>query len=321
MKKGKIEETGKLREGELDLINKHTRREHAEDEIYAFSVCLCDNDIDRDNERFSDEALDTLSKLFDGRTGICDHSAKSENQKARIFSTYTEMPQGEYTRDGRAYKRLCARAYMLKTKQNENLIAEIEAGIKKEVSIGCSVKSRTCSVCGKERTEGCLHKSGRTYKTASGEMLCHTVLSDPADAYEWSFVAVPAQKRAGITKSFEKKEIKDLKSTDIVKQLASGTEVTLSASEAEKLSCYIGELKNLGELGKSFIAEKRAAVIKGCEKVLCGINAETLNSVTEKMSVSELDEFYRALKAQEKPQVQLSPAANNDKSVNNGFMI
>ena len=32
----------------LDKINKFTRRELTEDELYTFSVILCDNEIDRD---------------------------------------------------------------------------------------------------------------------------------------------------------------------------------------------------------------------------------------------------------------------------------
>ena len=44
----------------LDKINKFTRRPFSEDEVYVFSVILCDNDIDRDCERFSDEALETI---------------------------------------------------------------------------------------------------------------------------------------------------------------------------------------------------------------------------------------------------------------------
>ena len=43
-----------IREGELELINKHTRTPLTENDVYAFSVILCDNDIDRDFERFSD---------------------------------------------------------------------------------------------------------------------------------------------------------------------------------------------------------------------------------------------------------------------------
>ena len=75
-----------LKDGELELINKYTRRPLKEEEIYAFSVVLCDNEIDRDFERFSSEALDKMAELFVGVTGVMDHDPKSENQTARIFS-------------------------------------------------------------------------------------------------------------------------------------------------------------------------------------------------------------------------------------------
>ena len=32
--------------------------------------------------------------------------------------------------------------------------------------------------------------------------LCHTLLSGAKDAYEWSFVAIPAQPKAGVTKAY-----------------------------------------------------------------------------------------------------------------------
>ena len=38
---------------ELELINRFTRRNLAKNEVYAFSVVLCDNDVDRDGERFT----------------------------------------------------------------------------------------------------------------------------------------------------------------------------------------------------------------------------------------------------------------------------
>ena len=44
----------------LEKINRFTRRKLTEDEVYVFSVILCDNDIDRDCERFSDNALEAL---------------------------------------------------------------------------------------------------------------------------------------------------------------------------------------------------------------------------------------------------------------------
>ena len=49
---------------DLECINQYTRRPFTEQEVYTFSVVLCDNEIDRDFERFSVEALHTLSQLF-----------------------------------------------------------------------------------------------------------------------------------------------------------------------------------------------------------------------------------------------------------------
>ena len=54
----------KVTEEELELINKFTRRKFTQEEIYTFTVVLCDNDIDRENERFSDEALEKLAELY-----------------------------------------------------------------------------------------------------------------------------------------------------------------------------------------------------------------------------------------------------------------
>ena len=88
---------------------------------------------------------------------------------------------------------------MVRTDENRNLIAEIDGGIKKEVSISCSAAKRICSVCGSDRNvAACAHVRGKSY----GGRLCHTVLDDITDAYEWSFVAVPAQINAGVTKKY-----------------------------------------------------------------------------------------------------------------------
>lgn len=38
---------------DLKKINKYTRREFDADSLYVFTVILCDNDIDRDFEKFS----------------------------------------------------------------------------------------------------------------------------------------------------------------------------------------------------------------------------------------------------------------------------
>ena len=85
---------------------------------------------------------------------------------------------------------------MLRSEKNSDLIAEIEGGIKKEVSIGCAVGSVRCSVCGSVYGS-CEHRKGIHYDG----VLCLAILSMPTDAYEFSFVAVPAQKEAGVLKA------------------------------------------------------------------------------------------------------------------------
>lgn len=183
----------------LDKINKFTRRPLSEDEVYVFDLILCDNDIDRDCERFSEKALDTLKTSFIGKTGIFDHDTSSANQNARIFDTEIVTDESRRTKFGSPYVYLKAMAYMVRTDNNKDLIAEIDGGIKKEVSISCSASGRICSVCGSDKSvSSCSHVKGKMY----GGKLCHTILDKITDAYEWSFVAVPAQVNAGVTKRF-----------------------------------------------------------------------------------------------------------------------
>ena len=68
---------------ELEKINGYAREPLTEDKVFVFRVALCDNDIDRDGEKFSSGALRKLAELFKGRTGIFDHDPKSSKQTAR----------------------------------------------------------------------------------------------------------------------------------------------------------------------------------------------------------------------------------------------
>lgn len=188
-----------MADNSMEKINRFTRRELKPEEVYTFPVILCDNEIDRDCEKFSVAALKKLAELYIGKTGIFNHDPKGENQTARIYDTEVLSDPTRKTADGEEYTYLRAYAYMVKTDSNADLIREIDGGIKKEVSVGCSVSREVCSVCGHDRRKGdCAHRKGRSYNGRK----CHYILDEPTDAYEWSFVAVPAQKGAGVTKKY-----------------------------------------------------------------------------------------------------------------------
>ena len=185
---------------ELALINALARRELEADEVYTFALRLCDNDIDRDHERFGDGTLDQLAPMFVGVSGVFDHQWSAKGQTARIYRTEVVGGEGLLTADGRPYRFLKGWAYMMRTGENAALIAEIDGGIKREVSVGCAVDKVVCSVCGEE-LDRCPHEKGEEY---DGHVCCG-ILTGATDAYEWSFVAVPAQRKAGVIKSAGRK--------------------------------------------------------------------------------------------------------------------
>ena len=182
---------------ELAYINQFAKTELTEEQVYVFSVRLCDNEVDRDFERFDTTALERLGELFVGKSGIFDHQWSAKGQTARIYRTEVVREESMVTAAGDGYCWLKGWAYLLRTEKNQDLIAEIEGGIKKEVSVGCSMGRSACSICGAENG-ACSHIRGETYDGR----LCFTELRDPQDAYEWSFVAVPAQRNAGVLKHF-----------------------------------------------------------------------------------------------------------------------
>ncbi len=176
---------------DMGLINAQSIRELKAEEVFLFRIAACDNQVDRDFECFSDAALEALSKLFVGRTVLSDHRWSSSGQMARVYAAAVEKESG--------VSRLILSCYMLRNDAAAPTIDAIEAGILREVSVGVAVKTATCSICGTDKAHGyCGHRPGKAY----GGTLCTVELGDPADAYEVSFVAVPAQREAGVVKSY-----------------------------------------------------------------------------------------------------------------------
>lgn len=177
-------------EDELRLINKQTLRDLTADEVFTFRMAACDNQVDRDFERFTDKALEELAPLFVGKSVLMDHKWSAANQTARIYAAAVE-PRGEI-------KQLVLRCYIPRSDTTAATISAIETGILKECSVGCHMASAICSICGADQSKVyCEHHAGQTY---DGQ-LCVMALDNPMDVYEVSFVAVPAQPEAGVIKS------------------------------------------------------------------------------------------------------------------------
>lgn len=177
----------------LEAINALSRRPLAAEEIYTFAVVACDDQPDRDYERFTADCLAGLLPLFLGKPVLIDHNWSADNQCARIYG-------GELATDNGATQ-LRLQCYMLRTEDNADKIAAIDGGILREVSVGCACKRMTCSICGKDYGE-CEHRKGYEYNGQT----CLGLISEPADAYELSFVAVPAQPAARVCKRHERPE-------------------------------------------------------------------------------------------------------------------
>lgn len=281
----------KLPDMELELIGRFARKKLTRDELYTFPLILCDNEIDRDNEKFTIPALKTLAELFVGKSGIFDHNMSGKDQTARIYSAVAVSDPVKKTADGEPYTYIQAKAYMVRTEKNKDLIAEIDAGIKKETSVGCSVKNISCSICGKDiKTEGCEHQKGKYY----GGKLCCYLLSEPADAYEWSFVAVPAQRNAGVMKSFQTGK--------------------RSASQEE-----------LARFAEDYRAELRSDIVKNAAKVLPTMKGEILEdicSVLDLRRLRDMREAFAAKAVEDLPLIrQLAPMEQGEKSENSEYKI
>ncbi len=254
---------------DLALINALARKELGAEEVYTFTVRLCDNEVDREWERFPRETLEALAPLFVGKSGIFDHAWSAHGQTARIYKTQVVVEEGKLTQAGDPACYLKGWAYMLRTGDNASLIAEIEGGIKREVSVGCAVEKAVCSVCGQELGQ-CRHVKGRTYN----KKLCWAELTGAKDAYEWSFVAVPAQPRAGVIKAM----------APTLKELAKA-----SPEAGEELR----ELEKAAGLGQRYLEELRGEVVRLCGLSQPQLEVGVVRSIAKKLDEEEL----RALKA------------------------
>lgn len=304
-----------LTDDDLSRIGAYMRKTPDADALYTFPVVLCDNEIDRDFERFDVSALETIAQLFVGKTGLFDHSMQSRDQTARIYKAECVTDPARRTQTGEAYAFVRAMAYMPRIEKNRALIEEIDSGIKKEVSIGCAVSEIRCSVCGADvRKSPCAHRKGEAYK---GEV-CHHVLSVPTDAYEWSFVAVPAQRAAGVTKQFHPKEEP---MQDILKTIRqSGEAITLTTDQLRSLHRQLDALESDAVLGKAYRDDLTRETVRLGLAAMPDLDGESLTGICGKLTAGELRTLSKSFEALAnrrmpmKPQLQVTAAPSEPDS-------
>lgn len=278
---------------QLQKINALAKGTLTAEQVYVFSVKLCDDQVDRDFERFDAAALPELAKLFVGKSGIVDHKWSAERQLARIFDTEVVAENG--------VTGIKAWVYIRRGGAGDEWIADIEAGIKKEVSVGCAMGRSVCSVCGGEYGS-CGHRKGEYYE---GELCC-AILREPVDAYEFSFVAVPAQREAGVLKGMGRRAC--------LKELAD----EFGAQE---------EYRNLfkqARLGQQYQKQLGDEVVRLTLMLGLKITEPVLRGAVEKLAGNELVELRDALReqaAQSYPmQLQLG-TVRGEETLESGYLI
>lgn len=279
---------------QLETINALAKTRLNGEQVYVFSLRLCDDRIDRDGERFDTGALPGLAKLFLGKTGILDHRWSTENQVARIFETQVVKEKDE------SYIR--AWAYIRRGGKNDELIADIEAGIKKEVSVGCAMAQAVCSICGSEYGT-CGHVKGEHY---DGQV-CAVILKEPVDAYEFSFVAVPAQREAGVMKGM-------------------GAAVSLKELAAEHgAQAEYRSLTKEAELGRRYRKDLEDCVVRLGLALELGVSEPVLRSLAQTAGAEELLALKDALQGrldESLPMVsQLLGVKGKAEEIESGFLI
>jgi len=280
---------------QLDAINAQAKGQLTQEQVYVFSVRLCDDQVDRDWERFDTQALPALATLFIGKTGIVDHQWSSDKQVARIFETQVVRENG--------ISYIKAWAYIRRGGSNEEIIADIEAGIKKEVSVGCAMGRSVCSICGGDYGS-CGHQKGQHY---DGQLCC-AILQEPMDAYEFSFVAVPAQANAGVLKAMGGRQ-------RCLKELA------------EEFGAQ-GEYRQLwkeAQLGRQYRKELENDVVRLFQILDLGTEYAVLQGIVKTAGAEDLQKLREALQKRTEEMLpattQLGVPMVESQAIEGGFLI
>ena len=213
----------------------------------------------------------------------------------RIFETQVVQEEG--------VSYIKAWAYIRRGSHTEEIIADIEAGIKKEVSVGCAMGRSVCSICGSDYGV-CGHQKGEHY---DGQLCC-AILKEPMDAYEFSFVAVPAQPNAGVLKGMGAGK-------RCLKELADNF-----GAQAEYRALF-----KEAELGRAYKKQVQNDVVRLCLALELGAEEPVLRGIVKTAAAEDLMKLKSALEeklVQSMPvMTQLGCSLGQQEEIESGFLI
>lgn len=173
---------------ELWVINQgYSNTELAPEDVLVFSLSSANIDTDRQNEKFSDSALNDMAGLSLDKAFLIDHKWETSSQVGKIFAAEA--------RDGQLFQKV----YVLNDAMNDSITKNILAGIYNKVSVGfaSNLKDMICDSCTDKSIydSACPHMPGATDE--KGNKTTVTIKS-VNDYFEVSLVPIPAQRDAGI---------------------------------------------------------------------------------------------------------------------------
>lgn len=183
---------------QLGVINALALAEMTADDVYVRTAFLAHNGIDRDKEAFDDTLLESFTNSLPGKGLFNKHPMSFDGDSgpgigrwfsARVVSmspdearTALKEPKLQFPPSTETAKLLEASFYIPRSNKNVDLIADIDAGIAGDVSIGFRAADRTAI------TDG-----------TSDDVVAYRLLG-PGEAYEGSLVWLGAQPGARVHK-------------------------------------------------------------------------------------------------------------------------
>lgn len=196
----KVVGSGKaINDDQLQAINKFTLIDIPIEQLYVRKMRLAHNAIDRDEERFSDDILKDFANTLPGKSLLIGHQwgppGKGLFYKAWIETKSIEEANEEtggkliLPKGVDKVKFLMTEFYTVKTDSKIELLADIDAGIIRHVSIGFDAD-----------------KIVEVVDEKTGVTLYHEYKS-PGEAFEGSLVWLGAQPGTTITKTLKKDSV------------------------------------------------------------------------------------------------------------------